>query len=219
MTQNGGRTNGLQSHLIDICHKKTPGIGGSAQEGTSNSCNKMTTAERAITIHLYVPWDAESSERLYAACRTQDACWNLALEFLMERPDEPLRKSKGLGIKGLQGRWLEWREEHEWAKNVPQATLRGGVLRAKEQMERWEEVNEAHMKACLKAREDGKDIPPPGTTPVPRPDEALPATQGPRPAAAQHLPSDRRGKAHRCSRPPHSRGRKGARARAHGRGL
>ena len=119
----------------------------------------MTTPERTVTMRLHVPWEAESSERLYRACRTQDACWNLALEFLIEHPNEPLRKSTRLGIKGLQGRWLEWREEHEWAKKVPQAIWRGGVLRAKEQVERWETVNEGHGKTCLAALDEGKEIP------------------------------------------------------------
>ena len=119
----------------------------------------MNNPERTVTVRVHVPWDAESSERLYAVCRTQDACWNLALDYLIEHSEEPLRKSKRLGVKGLQGRWLEWREDHEWAKNVPQAIWRGGVLRAKEQVERWEAVNESHGNACLKALEDGKDIP------------------------------------------------------------
>ena len=119
----------------------------------------MSTAERTVTIRLHLPWDEESSERLYAACRTQDACWNLALDYLIEHPDEPLRKSNRLGVKGLQGRWLEWRQSRPWAKAVPQAIWRGGVLRAAEQVERWEQVNEQHAKAYLKALEDGKDIP------------------------------------------------------------
>ena len=119
----------------------------------------MTSPERTITMRLHVPWSRDSSERLYAACRTQDACWNLALEFLTEHPDEPLRKSTRLGVKGLQGRWLEWREEHDWAKKVPQAIWRGGVLRAKSQVERWEQVNERHGNAGLKAIEEGKEIP------------------------------------------------------------
>ena len=119
----------------------------------------MSTAERTVTMRLHIPWDAKTSERLYAACRTQDACWNLALDWLIEHPDEPLRKSKRLGVKGLQGRWLEWRQSRPWARAVPQAIWRGGVLRAKEQVERWEAVNESHGNACLKASEDGKDIP------------------------------------------------------------
>ena len=123
-----------------------------------NSQRKMTTPERTVTVRLHVPWTAESSERLYAACRTQDACWNLALDFLIGHPAEPLRKSKALGVKGLQGRWLKWREDREWAKAVPQAIWRGGVLRAKEQVERWEQVTEAHGRACLAAGEKTRDI-------------------------------------------------------------
>ena len=115
--------------------------------------------ERTVTVRLHVPWDPESSERLYGACRTQDACWNLALDFLINHPGEPLRKSKRLGVKGLQGRWLEWRQQHAWAKAVPQAIWRGGVLRAKEQAERWEAVNETHARACLKALDENKNIP------------------------------------------------------------
>ena len=110
-------------------------------------------------MRLHVPWNAESSERLYAACRTQDACWNLALDWLVEHPHEPLRKSRALGVKGLQGRWLEWREKHAWAKAVPQAIWRGGILQAKEQIERWEAVNEAHGRACLAAGDKTRDIP------------------------------------------------------------
>lgn len=50
----------------------------------------------------------------------------------MEHPYEPLRKSRRLGVKGLQGRWLEWREDQTWAKEVPRAIWRGGVLRAQQ---------------------------------------------------------------------------------------
>ena len=122
--------------------------------------HKITDAdERTVTVRLHVPWDAESSQRLYGACRTQDGCWNLAVEWLADHPDEPLRKSRRLGVKGLQGRWLEWREQHGWAKKVPQATRRGGILRAREQVQRWEEVNEQHAGACLKATRNGK-LPP-----------------------------------------------------------
>ena len=119
----------------------------------------MSTPERTIIVRLHVPWNAESSEQLYRACRTQDACWNLALNWLVKRPAEPLRKSTRLGLKGLQGRWLEWREKHEWAKAVPQAIWRGGVLRAKEQVEHWEQVNESHAKSCLKAIDEEREIP------------------------------------------------------------
>ena len=111
----------------------------------------MARPEHTVTMRLHVPWEAGSSERLYAACRTQDACWKLALDFLIEHPGEPLRKSKRLGVKGLQGRWLEWREEPQVGeKAVPQAIWRGGVLRAKSQVERWEQVNETHARACLR---------------------------------------------------------------------
>ena len=119
----------------------------------------MSNTHRTVTMRLHVPWDVDASERLYGACRTQDACWNLALDFLIEQPDEPLRKSNRLGVKGLQGRWLEWREDHQWTKNVPQAIWRGGVLRAKEQVERWEAVNESHAKTCLKAIDEKRQIP------------------------------------------------------------
>ena len=109
--------------------RKTPPMDGTTPKEYSNSWHKMATAERTVTMRLHVPWDAETSERLYRACRTQDACWNLALDWLIDHPDEPLRRSARLGVKGLYGRWLEWREEHEWAKAVPQAIWRGGVLR------------------------------------------------------------------------------------------
>ena len=129
--------------------QEDPPIAVTTRGLSNNSRHNMTAIERTVTMRLHIPWDPESSERLYAACRTQDACWNLALDFLIDHPNEPLRKAKRLGIKGLQGRWLEWREEHEWAKKVPQAIWRGVVLRAKEQVERWETVNEGHGKACL----------------------------------------------------------------------
>ena len=119
----------------------------------------MDKSERTVTMRLHVPWDEEASARLYEACRTQDACWNRALDFLVEHPGEPLRKSKRLGVKGLQGRWLDWRVHHAWAAKVPQAIWRGGVLRAKEQVERWEAVNEQHARSYLKAEEEGREVP------------------------------------------------------------
>lgn len=67
----------------------------------------MSTPERTVTVRLHIPWDAESSERLYGVCRTQDACWTLALDRLIEHPGEPLGQSKRLGVNGLQGRWLD----------------------------------------------------------------------------------------------------------------
>ena len=139
--------------------QEDPPIAVTTRGLSNNSRHNMTATERTVTLRLHVPWTEESSQRLYAACRTQDACWNLALDFLIDHPNEPLRKAKRLGIKGLQGRWLGWREEHVWAKNVPQAIWRGAVLRAKEQVERWETVNEDHGKACLAALDEGKEIP------------------------------------------------------------
>ena len=58
--------------------QKTPQIDATTRETNSNRRHKMSTPERTITVRLHVPWDAESSERLYAVCRTQDTCWNLA---------------------------------------------------------------------------------------------------------------------------------------------
>ena len=115
--------------------------------------------ERTVTVRLHAPWDPETSNRLYSACRTQDACWNLALNWLIKHPREPLRKSNHLGIKGLQGRWIEWREAHPWAKNVPQTVWRGGVLRAHQQIARWDGVNEAHGRAVVRALEENVEIP------------------------------------------------------------
>ena len=130
-----------------------PQIAETTRHKGPNSCDEMDRKQRTV------PWDEETSARLYAACRTQDACWNLALDWLVEHPTDPLRKSKRLGVKGLYGRWLEWREKHPWAKAVPQAIWRGGVLRAKEQVERWEAVNESHARTLLKAHENGKEPP------------------------------------------------------------
>ena len=178
----------------------------------------MTTSERTITMRLPIPWSEESSEHLYRACRTQDTCWNLALEFLIKHPNEPLRKSKRLGVKGLQGHWLEWREEHEWAKKVPQAIWRSGVLQAKEQVERWETVDESHGKICLKALEEEKGRPATGATPVPRPAKALPPTQGPGPATSKYLHRRRGRETCRHRHRAHPRGRQSARARTPGRG-
>ena len=87
------------------------------------------------------------------------ACWDLALDWLIKDPGEPLRKSTQIGVRGLQGRWLKWREGHEWAKGVPQAIWRGGILRAKEQIECWEQMNESHARSCLKAIDEKREIP------------------------------------------------------------
>ena len=140
--------------------QKDPAIDATTRQSTRNSCHKMSKATyRIATVKLHVPWTAESSKRLYDACRTQDACWNLALDWLIKHPDEELRRSKVKGVKGLQGRWLEWRAKHPWAKETAQAIWRGGILRAHEQVQRWETVNAAHASALVKALEEGKTIP------------------------------------------------------------
>ena len=72
--------------------ERSSGMGSTNQ----SSGQQMTTIERTVNWRLHVTWEAESSERLYAARRTQDACWNLALEFLIENPAEPLRKARRL---------------------------------------------------------------------------------------------------------------------------
>ena len=50
-------------------------------------------------------------------------------------------------------------ESPRLVQTVWQAIWRGGVLRAREQVERWEAVNESHARAHLKTAENGKPIP------------------------------------------------------------
>ena len=73
-----------------------------------------------------------SSQTIWNACRQQAAAYNRAVEDLIDRPEEPLRRSPRRGRVGLQGRWLNWRAEDE---GLAQAFWRGGVSQAHSKLE------------------------------------------------------------------------------------
>ena len=60
---------------------------------------------------------------------------------------------------GLQGRWLDWRAEHEGLAEIPQAIWRGGVGQARSEVEAWEKTNARHARALIKALESDEPIP------------------------------------------------------------
>ena len=179
----------------------------------------MSKSERTVTVRLHIPWDAGASERLYRACRTQDACWNLALDFLVRHPTEPLQKSRRLGVKGVYGRWQEWREAHEWARKVPQALWRGGVFRAREQVQGWEASNEEHARVLLRALEQDKEIPRRVQRRNADPHRLYRRRKDRDRKLGKYLPGDGRYQAHRRPYPACPRGREGAGARTSARRL
>ena len=116
-------------------------------------------SERTVTTRAYVIWDAETSRRIWNACRQQDAAHNRAVEHLLDHPDEPLRRSTAKGHVGLQGRWLSWRAAREALADIPQAIRRGGVSAAHSRVRAWENTNAVHAEAVVEAAGSGKPIP------------------------------------------------------------
>ena len=62
---------------------------------------------RTITIRGFLPWNPETSERLYAAALQQLNARNLFTEELLKHPDTPIQKSAKKNETGLYGLWLE----------------------------------------------------------------------------------------------------------------
>lgn len=120
---------------------------------------KGPTGERTVTTRAHVVHDPETSRAIWETCRQQTAAYNRAIEHLVDRPDEPLRRSTPQGIRGLYGRWLDWRAERKALADFPQTVWRGGVSRAHSDFTGWEQTNAAHCAAVINAIEKGKALP------------------------------------------------------------
>ena len=93
--------------------------------------HNLTQTHRTIVIRAYIPWDPETSRRIWEACRQQAAAHNRAVEELRHRPTTPLRKSAKRQQTGLLGLWIEWREHEPALRGILQAIWRPGVDLAK----------------------------------------------------------------------------------------
>ena len=62
---------------------------------------------RTITVPGHLPWNPETSERLYATALQQLNARNLFTEELLKHPDTPIQKNTDKNETGLYGLWLE----------------------------------------------------------------------------------------------------------------
>ena len=94
-------------------------------------------------LRIHTVSDAEQSKRCLRACRQQATAHNLAMEYLIEHPDEPLHgPGKGKGKRGLIARWKEWGEEKPWARAIPEAAWQAALLQARLRFTLWKRKEE-----------------------------------------------------------------------------
>ena len=115
--------------------------------------NNLKQTQRTVTICNYVPWESNTSRRIWEACRQQTAATNRAIEELLKRPRTPLLKSKKHGTTGLYGLWLEWRTTEPHLQEMLQTIWRSGVALAKTQMSAWDTANRKQAAAALRELE------------------------------------------------------------------
>ena len=88
----------------------------------------------------YVPCDADAGARILNACHQQTAAENTATAYLIDKPDEPVRKNRKEGQVGLYGRWTDWLDAAPHLAEIPQTIWRAGVLKAKARSAQWQET-------------------------------------------------------------------------------
>ena len=104
--------------------------------------------------------NAEQSARCLKACRQQATAHNLAIEHLLENPDEPLggngETTKG---RGLIARWAEWARDKPWMKAIPEPAWQVALVRAKMRATAWKRKKQEHQVIAETRRKAGKRVP------------------------------------------------------------
>ena len=111
------------------------------------------TEYRTVTARAHVPRNADAGTRILKSCHQQTAAENTATGYLIDNPDEPVRKNRKEGQVGLYGRWPEWCEAKPHLAEIPQTIWRAGVSKAKARSDQWQETNADHA-AIVVARSD-----------------------------------------------------------------
>ena len=93
--------------------------------------HNLDQVDRTVIVCRVIGWKPDTSRRIYGASREQAAAHNRAVEYLLDQPETPLRKSSKRGASGLQGLWLNWRTEGNGLGEILQAVWRPGVGLAK----------------------------------------------------------------------------------------
>ena len=104
--------------------------------------------------------NAEQSARCLKACRQQATAHNLAVEHLLENPDEPLRgNGKTTEGRGLIALWTEWAREKPWMKAIPEAAWKAALMGAKIRANAWRRKKEEHQAIAEARRRSRKRVP------------------------------------------------------------
>ena len=99
---------------------------------------------RTITVRGFLPWDPETSERLYAAALQQLNARNLFTEELLKHPDTPIQKSAAKNETGLYGLWLQWRDAVPYLAETRTVIWRPAASLAKTAVGAWSATNTKH---------------------------------------------------------------------------
>ena len=112
-----------------------------------------------MTTPAYVPRDADAGARILNACHQQTTAENTATAYLIDKPDEPVRKNRKEGRVGLYGRWTEWCDAAPHLAEIPQTIWRRGVLKAKARSDQWQETNAEHAAIVVARTDAGQNLP------------------------------------------------------------
>ena len=114
---------------------------------------------RTVAKRAYVPRDADAGARILNACHQQTAAENTATAYLIDKPDEPVRKNRKEGQVGLYGRWTDWLDAAPHLAEIPQTIWRAGVLKAKARSDQWQETNAGHAAIIVARTDAGEHLP------------------------------------------------------------
>ena len=114
---------------------------------------------RTVAKRAYVPFDANACARILKACHQQAAAENTATAYLIDKPDEPVRKNRREGQVGLYGRRTDWCDAAPHLAEIPQTIWRAGVLKAKARSDQWQETNARHAAIIVARTDAGKHLP------------------------------------------------------------
>ena len=108
---------------------------------------------RTITIRGFLPWNPETSERLYAAALQQLNARNLFTEELLKHPDTPIQKSAKKNETGLYGLWLEWRKALPYLAETRTVIWRPAASLATTAVGAWTATNARHAELVGKSED------------------------------------------------------------------
>ena len=108
---------------------------------------------RTITVRGFLPWNPETSERLYAAALQQLNARNLFTEELLKHPDTPIQKSAAKNETGLYGLWLQWRKALPYLAETRTVIWRPAASLATTAVGAWTATNARHAELVGKSED------------------------------------------------------------------